>query len=225
MKPFPLLSLIALLSGAHRPPAFCAEAAHDFAKWEKEISAYERMDRSNPPPKGALLFIGSSTIRLWKTLAQDFPEYRVINRGFGGSEIVDATHFAERIMFPYQPRMVFLRAGGNDLWAGKSPEQVFAAFKEFVTTIHAKLPETEIVFIALSPSIARWRQADKEKAVNAMVEEYARRTPRVKFIDAWPIPLGADGQPRPELFMADKLHFNAAGYQLLVERVRPFLPK
>src|SRR5262249_31053266 len=131
---------LGLLLAAPWPQAFCAEGGHDFAKWEKEIAAFEQSDHTNPPPKGALLFIGSSTIRLWKSLAQDFPEQRVINRGFGGSEILDATHFAERIVFPCEPRMIFLRAGGNDLNAGKSPEQVFADFKAFVTRIHGKLP-------------------------------------------------------------------------------------
>src|SRR5437660_1738407 len=96
-----------------RPP-------HNFAKWEKEISAYEASDRTNAPPKGGIVFIGSSTIRLWKTLPQDFPGYNVINRGFGGSEIIDSAHFADRIIFPYEPRMVLLRAGGNDLSAGMS---------------------------------------------------------------------------------------------------------
>lgn len=205
--------------------ATAAESPHDFTKWEKEIAAYERLDRTKPPPKGGLLFIGSSTIRGWSTLAQDFPGQPVINRGFGGSEIVDATHFAERIIFPYEPRMVFLRAGGNDLIGGKSPEQVFADFKEFVAKIRAKLPDTEIVFISLSPSIARWKQADKEKAVNTMVEIYAKETPRLKFIDTYSLPLGPDGKPRPELFVQDKLHFNAEAYKLLVERVRPYMPK
>ena len=101
-----------------------AAGKHDCGKWEKEIAAFEQLDRTNPPPKGALLFIGSSTIRLWKTLAQDFPEHRVINRGFGGSEIVDAAHFAERIIFPYEPRMIFLRAGGNDIHAGRVQRNV-----------------------------------------------------------------------------------------------------
>jgi lysophospholipase L1-like esterase len=205
--------------------ARCAEGVHDFGKWEKEIAAYEQVDRTNPPPKGALLFIGSSTIRLWKSLARDFSGHRVINRGFGGSEIVDATHFAERVILPYKPRMVFLRAGGNDLNAGKSPEQVYADFKEFVAKVHAQLPETEIVFISLSPSIARWKQADREKALNAMVEEYVRKTPRLKYIETYTLPLGTDGQPRPELFVADKLHFSAEGYKLLAEAVRPYLPK
>jgi len=218
-------SLVVLLAITFGRVASCAETNHNFARWEREISTFERKDSTNPPPKDALLFIGSSTIRLWKTLDQDFPGQRMINRGFGGSEIVDSTYFAGRVVFPCAPRMIFLRAGGNDLWAGKSPEQVFADFKEFVAAIHAKLPETEIVFIGLSPSIARWKQADKEKALNTMVEEYVRRTPRLKFIDIYAMVLGPDGQPRPELFVADKLHFSAEGYKLLAERVRPFVSR
>ncbi len=225
MKRPALLSLVGFLIVASWQVSIGAEGGHDFGKWEKEISAYEQMDRTNPPPTGALLFIGSSTVRLWKTLAQDFPGHRVINRGFGGSEIVDSTHFAERVILPYKPRMVFLRAGGNDLNAGKPPEQVFADFKYFAAKIHSKLPETEIVFISLSPSIARWKQAEKEKAVNTMVEDYVRKTPRLKYIETYSMPLGTDGQPRPELFVADNLHFNAEGYKLLTEIVRPYLPK
>src|SRR5213079_3617807 len=92
---------------AANPPAM----PHDFARWEPEIAAYEKADQANPPPKGAILFIGSSTIRLWSTLHQDFPQHKVINRGIGGSEIADATHFADRVIFPYEPRQIFLRAG------------------------------------------------------------------------------------------------------------------
>jgi GDSL-like lipase/acylhydrolase family protein len=225
MKRITLFSLAVLLPAiaALSTPAFGAE--HDFGKWEKEIAAYERIDRTNPPPKQALLFVGSSTIRLWKTLASDFPEHRVINRGVGGCEIVDCTHFADRIIFPYEPRMIFFRCGGNDLWSGKSAEQVFADYKEFVATVHARLPQTEIVFISLSPSIARWKRADQEKAVNTLVAAYTKQTPRLKYIEIYDMVLGADGKPRPELFVDDKLHFNAEGYKLLIERVRPFLPK
>src|SRR5205085_1500444 len=125
-----LIPLLLLFCAASWRCSQSAETEHNFAKWEKEIAAYEQMDRTNPPPRSGLLFIGSSTIRLWKTLAQDFPKQNVINRGFGGSEIVDATHFAERIIFPYRPAMIFLRAGGNDLFAGKSPEQVFSDYKD-----------------------------------------------------------------------------------------------
>src|SRR5438270_2123610 len=167
-----------------------AQPAHDFGRWEQEVAAFEQSDRTNPPPKGAILFIGSSTIRMWKTLAPDFPDHRVLNRGFGGSEILDATHFAERLIFPHEPRMVFLRAGGNDIHAGKSPSEVFADFKDFVAKVHTKFPKTDIAFISLCPSVARWAQAPKEKALNEMVREYARITPGTTYIETYSMSLG-----------------------------------
>jgi len=218
-----LVSLIALVPAICQP-LLAAPAEHNFAKWEKEISAFEASDRTNPPPKAAILFIGSSTIRKWTTLSRDFPGNTVINRGFGGSEILDSAHFAERLIFPYEPKMIFLRAGGNDLWAGKSPEQVFADFKAFDEKVHSKLPDSDIVFISLCPSIARWKQADKEKALNEMVEKYVSGKPHLKYIESYDMPLGADGKPRPELYVEDKLHFSPEGYKLLAEKVRPFLP-
>ena len=199
--------------------------ASDFEKWEKEIAAYEQSDRTSPPPQGGVLFIGSSTIRLWKTLAGDFPQHRVINRGFGGSQIVDSTHFAERIIFPYAPRMILLRAGGNDIHAGKSPELVFSDFRAFVMKVREKLPDAQVAYIALSPSIARWDEKEKGEALNRMIREYTREIPGLKYIAAESISLGSDGKPRPELFVADKLHFSPEGYKLLTESVRPHLPK
>ena len=197
---------------------------HDFDQWEKEISAFERADRTHPPVKGCILFIGSSTIRLWQSLPQDYPGLPVINRGFGGSELADSTHFADRIIFPYEPSLIFLRAGGNDLAAGKTPERVFADFKDFVAKVRTRLPRTEIVYIAWNPTVARWQQVAKEKEMNRLIEGYVRETPGLKYVDAWSIPLDAAGKPRPEFFRADGLHFNAKGYQELIKRVRPFLP-
>ena len=129
------------------------------------------------------------------------------------------------MIFPYEPKAIFLRAGGNDINRGKTPEQVFADFKEFVAKVREKLPDTQIVFIGLSPSVARWKNAEKEKALNTMIEAFTRQNPRLAYVDTYAMTLDADGQPRPELFVADKLHFNADGYKLLVDRVRPFLPK
>jgi len=129
------------------------------------------------------------------------------------------------VIFPYQPKLIFLRAGGNDLWAGRSSEQVFADFKEFAETVHAKLPETKIVFISLSPSLARWSQHEKEKRVNLLVANYIADKPHLQYIETYDLPLSADGLPRAELFVADKLHFNADGYKLLTARVRPFVTK
>lgn len=204
-------------------PAPASKPAHDFSRWEKEIAAYEASDRTNPPPKGAALFTGSSTIRLWKTLATDFPEHKVINRGFGGSEIVDATHFADRLIFPYEPRQVFLRSGGNDIHGGRLPTQVAADFAEFVHVVHSRLPNTEIIYIAVNPAPARWGENDKYRALNKKIRKMAVEMPRVSFIDAYDVSLTDDRRGRPEIFVADKLHFNAHGYKLLAERVRPYV--
>jgi lysophospholipase L1-like esterase len=199
------------------PPAVIA------SKWESEIAAFERADRETPPPKGAILFIGSSSIRLWKTLAQDFPDLQLLNRGFGGSEIADSVQFADRIVFPYEPRLIIFYAGGNDINAGKTPEQVFADFKMFVAKVRARLPRTEIAFISIAGNPARWAQVEKVKAVNTMIEDFAKKTPGLKFIDVFPHMLGPDGQPRPEIFSADRLHMNEEGYKLWTKIIRPFL--
>ncbi len=217
-----------LVGGAQQPQPSAVtseQKPHDSSRWEKAIAAFEAEDKTNPPPKGALLFIGSSTIVRWKTLAHDYPEHKVINRGFGGSQIADSVNFADRIIIPYAPRAVFLRAGGNDLNAGKSVEQVFNDYKAFVTKIQSELPDTDIFYIGLSPSIARWKQADKEKELNTLVQGYIAGKPHLKYIETYDMVLGSDGKPREDLFVEDKLHFNEAGNKLLAERVRPYLPK
>jgi len=197
---------------------------HDFARWEPEIAAYEKADAANPPPKGAILFIGSSTIRLWSTLAADFPQHKVINRGFGGSEIADSTHFADRLIFPHEPKVIFLRAGNNDIHNGRLPSELAGDFAAFVQMIHARLPKTEIVFISLCGVPDRWGEKDKNQALNSMIRAMALEMPRVSYVDAWDVSLNQAGQARPELFRDDQLHFNAEGYKLLAERVRPYLP-
>ena len=224
-----ILPLLALLFFHLPAPSILAEApktaaTSPFAKWEPEIAAMEAADKTNPPPKGEILFIGSSTIRLWKSLPEDFPAHKVINRGFGGSQIVDATHFAPRLIFPFEPRVIFLRSGGNDIHAGKSPEQVFADYREFVAAVHTKLPRTEIIYLGLCPTIARIQEVDKGNRLNEMIKNFAAANPLLKYVDCATLSMGADGQPRPELFVADKLHFSEAGYKLLAERTRPFLP-
>lgn len=200
-----------------------APAGHDFGRWEKEVAAYEASDRESPPPKGGVLFIGSSTIRLWKTLADDFPDHKVINRGFGGTEIRDATHFADRLIFPHEPRQIFLRAGGNDIHAGRLPSQVAADFVEFVRVVRTRLPKAEILYIAVSPAPARWGETDKYRALNRRIRKLALEMPFVSFVDAFDVSLGPDGQARPGWFVKDRLHFSPEGYKRLAERVRPFL--
>ena len=219
MKPF--LALLALALGG---VAVAQEAKpHDFAKWEKEVAAYEAADRANPPPKGGVVFIGSSTVRLWKTLAADFPDHAVINRGVGGCEIADCTHFADRLVFPHAPKQVFLRAGGNDIHNGRPPAEVAADYSAFVAAVRAKLPDAEVTFVGVNPAPVRSGETEKYRELNALVRAAMRKLTRVSYADGFGFALTADGQTRPELFVADRLHFNAAGYKLLAEAVRPHL--
>lgn len=222
-NPFSLMAFFMMMTfaGAESP---AEKKPHDFAKWEKSIVAFEKSDATNPPPKHALLFIGSSTIVRWKSLTTDFPGVTILNRAFGGNEIADSTHFAERMIFPYEPKMIFLRAGGNDIHAGKSAEEVFDDYKTFVSTIRAKLPEVPIAYIALSPTPARWNEKPEGDKLNAAIADYSKKNKNLLFIDAASITLDADGKVRPELFVADQVHFNDAGYKLLAEAVRPHVP-
>lgn len=193
------------------------------ARWEKEIQQYETADKASPPPTGAVLFIGSSSIRLWKTLAEDFPDHKVINRGFGGSQISDSTLFVDRIVLPYKPRIVVLGAGGNDLKAGKTPEQVAADFADFVKAVHATLPETRIVFLSINPTPARWDQAELQKRTNQLIRDTVSGNPLLKYVDQWEPLLDKEGQPRPDLHVADRLHPNAEGYKIRTQLIAPAL--
>jgi hypothetical protein len=211
-----LLSLFCLAASAE-------DTDRNYAIWEKEISAYERMDATNPPPKDGVEFIGSSVIARWKSLKQDFPDQPVFDRGFGGSWIEDSTHFASRIVFPYTPRKIFFRAGGNDLWAGRPPEQVFADYQEFTSLVHSNLPNTTIYFIGWNATPSRWKQHEKEQALNGMVKKFVEDKPYLKYIENYDIAFGPDGTLQTNLFVADKLHFNAAGYKLLTARLKPYV--
>ncbi len=193
------------------------------AKYEKEIAAFEAADRISPPAPDGVLFIGDSGIRMWRSLEKDFPDDKVINRGFGGSELLDSVYFADRIAIPYKPRLIILRAGGNDMTNGRTPEQVLADFQAFVDRIHAKLPETRIAFFSLNPNPARWAQAEKRKKANALLKDYIASGKNLDFIEVWDQFLGPDGKPREDLFIGDRMHNNADGYKIYADAVRPHL--
>ena len=209
---------------AQPAPALSA-ATTNAAPFEKEILAFEAADKTNPPPVGAALFIGSSSIRLWTTLADDFPKHRVINRGFGGSQIIDSVRYAKRIVLPYKPRLVVLYAGGNDINAGKTPEQVAADYRAFVKIVHDALPNTHIAYISIAPNPARWEQVDRVRAANALIEAHTRTDEWLTFINVFPKMLGEDGQPLPEIYVADRLHMNPKGYEIWRGIVGPVLDR
>ena len=192
------------------------------ADWAKAIDAFTQADAAQPP-RDAALFIGSSSIVKWTTLARDFPGVPVINRGFGGSELADSVFYLDRIAIPYHPRVVVLYAGDNDLAAGQPPEAVAASFEAFCAKLHAALPATRIVYLAIKPSPSRWKLKDQVVRANALIAAFCARDPRRAFVDVYTPMLDARGQPRPELFVADMLHMKPAGYAIWTPLVAPFL--
>ena len=219
----PLISIFVILMVACHAPLKSSVLQPTSPNWEKEIRAFEEADRTHSPPRGAILFIGSSSIRMWKTLAVDFPEHQVINRGFGGSQIIDSVYYADRIIFPYSPRRIVFYAGGNDINAGKSPAQVFADFHLLADTIWRREPRTRLAYISIAPNPKRWEQIEKTREVNRLVKNWAGDESRLVFIDVSKEMLGPDGLPRPEIFLPDRLHMNDKGYEIWKHVVQPYL--
>lgn len=216
-----LLAIVVLAGCAAPRPHFEPLAGNQ--PFAKDINAFTAADATNPPPSHAILFIGSSSIRLWKTLKEDFPDLSVINRGFGGSQMIDSVNYAERIVLPYKPRHIVIYAGVNDINAKKTPSQVLTDFKAFVAKVHAALPRTKISFIALSPNPARWSQIKEVRETNRIIEEYTRTDSRLAFIDTFSHMLGSDGQPLPDIYVSDRLHMNPKGYRIWTEVIRKHL--
>lgn len=192
-------------------------------EWEREIGAFLEIDRKQTPPRDAVLFVGSSTIRMWTSLREDFPQLRVINRGFGGSRLEDLVFFAPKIVAPYKPRTIVVYSGENDIEAGQPAENVLADFKAFVAFRDANLPRTPVVYLSMKPSILRWRLWPEMKRGNDLIAAESRLHKRVVFVDLARWMLGADGKPMPDIFLADNLHLNARGYAILRDAVRPHL--
>lgn len=203
--------------------AILTAQTRNFAQWENGIKAFESADAKQMPPGNAILFIGSSSIRMWTDLAADFPDKKVINRGFGGSQIVDSTYFADRIVFPYKPKMILMYAGDNDLNDGKTPEQVFADYQAFVDKVRTKLPKAKIAYIAIKPSPSRSALMPKASAANELIKKFSTKKRGLIFIDIYSPMLGPDGQPRKELFLADMLHMNRSGYDVWKKVVAQYL--
>lgn len=229
LLPLWLVAPLALPAGAARAQAApdraaTAVATPSWAQWEGEIRRFEEADSLHPPPRGAVLFVGSSSIRFWDSAERDFPGVTIVRRGFGGSEMADVLHFAGRIVLPYAPRTIVLYAGDNDLAAGRTPRQVFDDYRRFVQLVGARLPGTRVVFVAVKPSLARWKLAGRMRRANALVRGYAARDPRrLAYVDVFTPMLDARGRPRAELFREDGLHMNARGYALWTELLTPYV--
>ena len=190
--------------------------------WEPTIRRFEEQDRKTPPPTNEIVFVGASMIVRWE-LKKFFPDLITINRGFGGSEMIDSLHYADRIVIPYKPRIVVVYAGDNDTAMGTSPEQVAKNFEALAEKIHAALPRTKIIDLSVKPSFARWAIVDKQRATNVLLRAICAKHDYLTFVDVAPLTLGPDGRPRPELYVPDGLHINDEGYKLWTAALRPYL--
>lgn len=195
-----------------------------YARWQSSLDAFAAADRERAPEPGGVLFVGSSTIRLWTDLRQDFRDQPVvINRGFGGSTMADCNGLARRLVVQYRPRHVVVYAGDNDLAEGRSPDQVLESFRAFVAAVRNALPDTRISYVSIKPSPLRSALLPQVREANALLAGYVRGVPNSDYIDIFTPMLGADGQPRAELYGPDRLHMNEAGYDLWQAVIAPHL--
>ena len=193
----------------------------DTARFASELRAFAHADSVNPPPLEPVLFVGSSSIRRWDTLATDFPGVQVLNRGFGGSRMDDLLRYADRVVFRYHPQTIVFYEGDNDLADGRPPARIAGDVAEFLSRIRTTLPRTRVVCIGIKPSPSRWNLIDQMRQTNALLEAIVARDTMATFVDVFAPMLGPDGRPRAELYEADSLHMTPAGYAIWRDKVAP----
>lgn len=203
------------------PPSVPAAGAQN--RFEPNVRAYEEADRQSPPPRGAILLVGDSQFYRWQTLAQDLPGYTVVNRGIDSFSASDLVLFADRLVLPYAPRLIVTHVGGNDVNNGRTPEQILGDLQAFVAAVRARMPDVPIALSSTTPGPGRWNQAADRRRTNALLKAWVATQPKLMFVDLWDAMLTADGQPREDLWVADRIHPNQAGYRIRVEIMRPIL--
>ena len=203
-----------------------ASRAQDKLPFINEIQAFKKQDSIQSPPKKAILFVGSSSFRLWKDLESAFPKHQLINRGFGGSSLPDVIRYADDIILPYKPKQVVIYCGENDFTApGVNADLVFERFKSLFERIRVELPRTHILYVSIKPSPSRAKYRVEIERANELIQKFIEGNKRAEFVDVYHPMLQADGQPMPDLFLADKLHMNSKGYAIWQEQIAPHLKK
>jgi lysophospholipase L1-like esterase len=199
--------------------------SEDPTVWESWIEAFEESDRTQMPEPGSILFIGSSSFVFWKTLDADMAPLPVINRGFGGSKIPDLTYYVDRIITPYDPEIIVVYAGDNDMGSGeiKSPQEVLVAYKTLSQKIHSSLPDTPIFFVSIKPSRLRWKRWQAMQEANILIEQHSTTDTHLGYIDISHVMFDAEGNLRKDIFKWDRLHLNKEGYRLWASVIKPIL--
>ena len=181
--------------------------------WVESLDKFDQLNGESPMQEG-ILFTGSSSIRFWKNLAQDFNNPKILNRGFGGSQIIDLVENFDKIILQYHPKVIVIYSGDNDIQSGKSAEIVFGDFCMLYGMIKAKLPNTKMYYISIKPSISRWNKVLEMKKTNTMINEFLNKRSNGAYIDVFSQMIGDNGKPKEKLFISDGLHMNREGYDL-----------
>ncbi|WP_235299214.1 GDSL-type esterase/lipase family protein [Portibacter marinus] len=190
-------------------------AAQDELKWKKEIerlTAIEVQEVENA--EGLILLTGSSSARMWKNFGDVFPNYKTANHGFGGSQMHELLYYLDDLVIQYNPDIILIYEGDNDLSAGKTIEQIMLTTEAVVDKIKDALPEAEIYFISPKPSLARWNLEQEYVDLNGKMKSYSEQTQNVHFIDVWFPMLNENGKPMEDIFIEDGLHMNQKGYEI-----------
>ena len=195
--------------------------------FNKEIEAFKNQDKSNPPAEGGIVFVGSSSFKLWTNVQDYFPEYPIINRGFGGSSLPDLIQHAANTIYPYKPKQVVIYCGENDFTYTKNTnaDTIFYRFKTLFGMIRNELPKTEIVYISMKPSLSRLKYLPEMRRANEMIRKYLKKQKQSAFIDVYSKMILTDGSPMPDIFKSDNLHMNEKGYAIWQKAIEPYLKK
>ncbi|MBT4035627.1 MAG: hypothetical protein HOB84_11465 [Candidatus Marinimicrobia bacterium] len=201
-------------------PTAAPEVVVDPLRFSEAMADFKSADSLKKPRPNSVLFVGSSSIRGWKTLSADFPELHVLNRGFGGSHMSDLIYFMDDIVFPYRPNAILVYEGDNDIADGKTPEVILRDYNIFVSGVLEKWPTKPIFFISIKPSLARVDYLESMARANALIKARTEEIENLYYIDVFTPMLGEDGTPRTDIFGHDGLHMNKAGYALWTKIIR-----
>ena len=190
-----------------------------------DIRKFKESDKLSPPPQGAILFAGSSSFTMWQDVSDYFPGYSIINRGFGGSTLLDQMHYAGDVIFPYKPEQIVIYCGENDLAYSDTVtgRMVAERFTALFDMIRVKLPDVKITYVSMKPSPSRWHLADKMTEGNNLIREFLSTQNNSGFVNIWDDMLNKEGVPDPALFLEDMLHMNARGYRIWQQKIEPEL--